>query len=75
MFESVLISVSGGLIGVVLGISLAYLVSQLAEIKTVISFSSILISFGVAATVGLIFGITPAKRAASQSPINSLRYE
>lgn len=75
MFESVLISISGGLIGVMLGISLAYLVSQLAGINTVISFTSIIISFGVAATVGLVFGITPARRAASQNPINSLRYE
>jgi len=75
MFESVLISVTGGLIGVLLGITLAYLVSQLAGISTVISFASILISFGVAATVGLVFGITPARRAASQNPINSLRYE
>jgi len=75
MFESVLISISGGLIGVVLGISLAFLVSKLADINTVISFSSILISFGVAATVGLVFGIAPARRAAMQNPINSLRYE
>ncbi|MCH2215788.1 MAG: ABC transporter permease [Flavobacteriales bacterium] len=75
MFESVLISVSGGLIGVVLGVSMAFLVSELAEIKTVISIGSILISFGVAAAVGLIFGITPARRAAMQNPINSLRYE
>ncbi|MEM9051946.1 MAG: ABC transporter permease [Bacteroidota bacterium] len=75
MFESVLISISGGLIGVVLGVSMAFLVSELADIKTVISIGSILISFGVAASVGLIFGITPARRAAMQNPINSLRYE
>lgn len=75
MFESVLISVTGGLIGVILGIALAYVVSRLADIKTIISLSSILISFGVAASIGLIFGITPARRAASQNPINSLRYE
>ncbi len=75
MFESVLISVSGGIIGIVLGISLAFAVSQLAGISTVISFSSILVSFGVAAGIGLVFGITPARRAAQQNPINSLRYE
>ncbi len=75
MFESVLISISGGIIGVALGIGLAFAVSQLAGIKTVISLSSIVISFGVAASVGLIFGITPARRAAEQNPINSLRYE
>jgi len=75
MFESVLISISGGLIGVMLGVTMAFLVSKLADINTVISFSSILISFGVAASVGLVFGIAPARRAAMQSPINSLRYE
>ncbi|MCA1751941.1 MAG: ABC transporter permease [Cryomorphaceae bacterium] len=75
MFESVLISVSGGVLGIVLGVLLAYGVSQFAGIKTVISLASIVISFGVAAAVGLIFGITPARRAADQNPINSLRYE
>jgi len=75
MFESVLISVSGGVLGIALGILLAYAVSQFAGIKTVISFASIIISFGVAAAVGLVFGITPARRAAEQNPINSLRYE
>lgn len=75
LFEAVMISVSGGIVGVILGIVLAYLVSSLADFPTSISFVSIVISFGVAATVGLIFGITPAKRAASQDPITSLRHE
>ncbi|MEX2514252.1 MAG: ABC transporter permease [Cyclobacteriaceae bacterium] len=75
LFESVMISVSGGIIGVILGIILAHLVSTFADFPTVITLSSILLSFGVAATVGLVFGITPAKRAASQDPITSLRYE
>lgn len=75
LFEAVMISVSGGLIGVALGISMAYIVSEFANIPTVITFTSILLSFGVAATVGLVFGIAPARRAASQDPIASLRYE
>ncbi|MEM7108880.1 MAG: ABC transporter permease [Bacteroidota bacterium] len=75
VFEAVMISVSGGIIGIVLGIILAYGVAEIAEIPTIISFTSIILSFGVAATVGLIFGITPAKRAAEQDPISSLRYE
>jgi len=75
LFEAVMISVSGGIIGVLLGISLAYIVSEFANIPTIIRVSSIIISFGVAATVGLIFGIAPARRAASQDPITSLRYE
>ncbi len=75
LFEAVMISISGGLIGVILGVTLAYFVSVFANIPTIISFSSIILSFGVAATVGLIFGIAPARRAASQDPITSLRHE
>jgi putative ABC transport system permease protein len=75
LFEAVMISISGGLIGVILGVTLAYFVSVFANIPTIISFTSILLSFGVAATVGLIFGIAPARRAASQDPITSLRHE
>ena len=73
--EAVMISVSGGIIGVVLGITMAAIVSNVAEIPTIISPFSIILSFGVAATVGLIFGIVPAKRAAEQDPITSLRHE
>lgn len=75
LFEAIMISVSGGLIGVILGVSMAYVVSEFANIPTLISFASIVLSFGVAATVGLIFGIAPARKAASQDPITSLRYE
>lgn len=75
LFEAVMISVSGGLIGVVFGVTMAFIVSSVANIPTIVSFASILLSFGVAATVGLIFGIAPARKAASQDPIASLRYE
>tara|TARA_B100000609_G_C17041668_1_gene344140 strand:- start:42 stop:743 length:702 start_codon:yes stop_codon:yes gene_type:complete len=75
LFEAIMISVTGGLIGVILGILIAYTVSAFAEIPTVVTISSIALSFGVAATVGLIFGIAPARKAASQDPIQSLRYE
>ncbi len=75
LFEAIMISISGGLIGVVLGVSMAFIVSSVAGIPTIVSFTSILLSFGVAATVGLIFGIAPARKAASQDPIASLRYE
>lgn len=75
MFEATMISVAGGLIGIILGVVLALLVSQIADIPTIVSFLSILISFGVAASVGLLFGIAPARKAAKQDPIQSLRYE
>jgi len=75
LLEAVMISVSGGLVGVVLGTAIAMGVSELAEIPTILSVASIFISFGVAVTVGVVFGYTPAKRAAEQDPITSLRYE
>ncbi len=73
--EAVLISVTGGLIGVVLGIILSNLITHFAGISTIVSFSSVLIAFFVSASVGVIFGYSPAKRAAEKDPIESLRYE
>lgn len=73
--EAVLISVTGGLIGVILGIALAFLIKHFANIYTVVSPASIFIAFGVSAAVGVIFGLSPAKRAAEKDPIESLRYE
>lgn len=75
LFEAVMISLSGGLVGVILGVSMALLISGVADIPTIISFGSIALSFGVAAGVGLVFGIAPARRAAQQDPITCLRYE
>ena len=75
LFEAMMVSVSGGVIGIILGISFAYIVSFAAGIPTVVTFFSVVLSFGVAATIGLVFGIAPARRAASQDPITSLRYE
>jgi putative ABC transport system permease protein len=75
LFEAIMISVSGGLIGVALGASMALLISKFAGIPTIITFASVVLSFGVAASVGLAFGIAPARRAAVQDPIASLRYE
>lgn len=73
--EALLISLVGGLIGILLGIVLSAIITHLAAIKTVITWSSLLVSFGVAALVGAIFGYAPARRAAQRSPIESLRHE
>ncbi|MEJ2003469.1 MAG: ABC transporter permease [Cyclobacteriaceae bacterium] len=75
LLEAVMISITGGVVGVILGIILATIVSGIAEIPTIVSVPSVILSFGVAAAVGLIFGIAPARRAANQNPIASLRYE
>jgi putative ABC transport system permease protein len=73
--EAVLISVSGGLIGVILGVILSNLITRFSDISTIVSFSSVLIAFFVSASVGVIFGYSPAKRASERDPIESLRYE
>ncbi|MCG8308153.1 MAG: ABC transporter permease [Cytophagales bacterium] len=75
LLEAVMISVTGGLAGVILGSAIAIGVSEVADIPTILSFGSIILSFGVAVSVGVVFGYTPAKRAANQDPITSLRYE
>ena len=75
LLEAVMISFSGGMVGVIMGLAIAFGIAELADIPTIVSGYSILLSFGVAVTVGVIFGITPARRAASQDPISSLRYE
>jgi putative ABC transport system permease protein len=73
LFESVAISLLGGLLGIGLGVGSATAIANAAEIPTVVSTWSIVLSFGVAATVGLIFGIIPARRAAYFDPIKALR--
>jgi putative ABC transport system permease protein len=73
LFESVVISLLGGLLGVFLGVGSATAIANAAEIPTVVSTWSIVLSFGVAATIGLIFGIIPARRAAYFDPIKALR--
>ncbi len=73
--EAVLISITGGLLGVVLGIVSAKLITQFSDIQTLISPFSVLIAFVVSASVGIIFGYSPAKRASEKDPIESIRYE
>ena len=75
LFESVILSLFGGLIGIVLGIVSARAIAASADIPTQVTLWSVLLSFGVAATVGLIFGLLPARRAARQDPIKALRSE
>jgi putative ABC transport system permease protein len=73
--EAIVISLSGGILGIILGIVFSYLIEIFADIETVISGTSVVISFFVSVSVGLIFGIYPARKASQQNPIESLRYE
>ncbi|MEW4922507.1 ABC transporter permease [Algibacter sp. 2305UL17-15] len=73
--ESVLISVGGGIIGIIVGIIGAYVIEMASGIETILSLNSILISFVIAVIIGLVFGILPAKSAANKRPIEALRAE
>ncbi len=73
--EATIISLSGGIAGIFLGIGLAKLITKLAGILTIISPLSIVVSFFVSASVGILFGYMPARKAALQDPVTSLRYE
>ncbi len=75
VFEAMLISIAGGVAGILVGIALSVLISSFAGISTILTGWSVALSFGVAAVIGLAFGISPAKRAAQEDPINSLRHE
>jgi putative ABC transport system permease protein len=73
--EAVLISVAGGLAGIMVGAAISMGIEQFAGIKTLVSPLSVMIAFGVSFAVGVVFGIVPAQRAARQDPVVCLRYE
>ena len=73
--EAIMLTLLGGIIGVILGWLMSVGVTYFANIATQISGSSIVLAFGVSAAIGIIFGYYPARRAAGLSPIEALRYE
>ncbi len=73
--EATFISITGGIIGILLGIIMATIIDKTTGILTVVSFTSIIISFGVSASVGIIFGYVPAKQASEKDPVDSLRHD
>jgi putative ABC transport system permease protein len=75
LIEAIVISVTGGLLGISLGVVGAYIVSLVAGWNTVISSMAIIAAFSVSVMIGLFFGIYPARKAALLDPIDALRYE
>ena len=73
--EALLLSLFGGLIGVLLGISGAMIYGSVSSLRTVIVPSSIILAFSSSAAVGIFFGFFPANQAANLDPIEALRYE
>jgi putative ABC transport system permease protein len=75
LIEAVLISLGGGLIGILFGFGISRLIALLAGWSTVMTFSSIALAFVFSVSVGLIFGIYPARKAARLDPVEAIRYE
>ena len=75
VIEAVLISFAGGLLGVLLGFAMSQLIAWLAGWSTIVTINSILLAFVVSISVGLIFGIYPAVKAARLDPVEAIRYE
>ena len=75
LVESVVLSLAGGLIGIVAGLGLSYAVTRFLSWPTSVTADSIALSFGVATATGVFFGFYPARKAAALDPIEALRYE
>ncbi|MBQ7676899.1 MAG: FtsX-like permease family protein, partial [Lachnospiraceae bacterium] len=75
LIESIVLSVIGGTIGIILGLVIAFAATKLIQVDFDLSVSAILIGFGFATAVGVIFGWAPARRASRLNPIDALRTE
>ena len=75
LIEAIVLCLLGGLVGVMLGAGGAFALSKLGGFNTTVDISSVILAFVFSATVGVLFGVWPARRAASLDPIIALRYE
>jgi ABC-type antimicrobial peptide transport system permease subunit len=75
LLEAAVITIIGGIIGIILGWLISFAISKIAGISTSVSLFAILLSFGISGLIGIIFGYYPARRASKLNPIEALRYE
>ena len=73
--ETLLLTFLGGLLGIILGSLIPFMVTHFGRMPTVITGGSLILAFGISGAVGIIFGLYPAYRAANMDPIESLRHE
>jgi putative ABC transport system permease protein len=75
LVETILLTFVGGILGILLGIGGAAVISLFAEWRTIISWQTVALAFGISAMIGLVFGLYPASQGANMNPISALRYE
>ena len=75
LIEALVISLLAGIIGILSGLLITKLITLIAGWRTVVTTSSIVISFAVCTIIGIFFGWYPARKAANLNPIEALRYE
>jgi len=75
LVETVVLSTTGGLLGIAFGISIPIIVEQLSDLDTVLRWWSVMLAFGISVAIGIVFGMYPARRAALMDPIEALRHE
>ena len=75
LIETVVLSFTGGLFGIGVGVLIPWIIEKAVGMPTIVSMSSLVLSLGISVSVGMIFGIYPAMRAAALDPIIALRHE
>ncbi|PYR93119.1 MAG: multidrug ABC transporter substrate-binding protein [Acidobacteria bacterium] len=75
LIETTIISLSGGVAGILLGVGLSQLIGVLAGWSTIVTTTSIVLAFGVSVMIGIVFGLYPAVRASRLDPVTALHYE
>jgi putative ABC transport system permease protein len=75
LIESIILTFTGGVIGILFGLIASYIISKLMNVPFIISPSSMFLAFAVSAGIGILFGWYPAKKASDLQPIEALRYE
>ena len=75
LVEALVLSVTGGTMGILFGVGVAYLLNRLSSLTTAVNPAIALIAFAFSGVVGIFFGFYPAQKAAALNPIDALRYE
>jgi len=75
LLESVIITMAGGIVGIITGVALAFAATRMFDVWTTVTAMPVLLAFGVSVAVGIFFGLYPARKAARMRPIDALRYQ